>query len=231
MASTYPTALDTFATDALDSTSAATRHATAHNDNADAINKIEREMGTLPGWGPTMRSQPAGRALMMTSAVIENISRYAAAHTTQGMLVSGTIRVFPIGVLRANLAVASLTLAASTAGAGATAIWGGIARLSDLQVLARSNNSTTLPTANAMYTMTFSATYTPTADTPVLGFINFTGTTVPQFFGVSAGMAAMQGTPAINGSSTTGQTATPIAVGATLAAITTAPQVLYAQLR
>jgi hypothetical protein len=48
MASTYPTALDTFATDKADSTVMATDHAAHHNSLADAINKIEAELGTSP---------------------------------------------------------------------------------------------------------------------------------------------------------------------------------------
>lgn len=48
MASGYPTALDNFATTRADSTATATTHAGDHNNNADAINKIEAELGINP---------------------------------------------------------------------------------------------------------------------------------------------------------------------------------------
>lgn len=48
MASNYPTALDTFATNKTDATATAGDHAAAHNDNASAINNIEAELGINP---------------------------------------------------------------------------------------------------------------------------------------------------------------------------------------
>ena len=48
MASGYPAALDTLATNKTDATPSTTDHAAHHNDLADAINKIEAELGVDP---------------------------------------------------------------------------------------------------------------------------------------------------------------------------------------
>lgn len=48
MASNYPGALDTLATNKADATVTLTDHPAHHNDLADAVNKIEAELGTLP---------------------------------------------------------------------------------------------------------------------------------------------------------------------------------------
>lgn len=44
----YPGALDTFATNKADGSSTPTDHPTHHNDLADAVNKIEAELGITP---------------------------------------------------------------------------------------------------------------------------------------------------------------------------------------
>lgn len=231
MASTYPTTLDTFATDAVDGTSSATRHASAHNDNADAINKIEREVGTIPGWGPTPRTQPGGRGLLMTSTKLENMPRWGVVTANQAVLVSGTIRVFPIGILRAGEVVSSLVLMQSVAAATITGIWGGIARLSDRVILARSANSTAAGTANTERVFTFAATYTPTVDEVAVGYVMGAATTPPQFYGINTVNNVFVSTPVINGTANTGQGATPLNTGVALAAFTADTEVLYAQLR
>ncbi|HWT24546.1 MAG TPA: hypothetical protein VN213_13655 [Solirubrobacteraceae bacterium] len=48
MASAYPGALDSLATNKADATAAPTDHPAHHNDLADAVNKIETELGTNP---------------------------------------------------------------------------------------------------------------------------------------------------------------------------------------
>lgn len=48
MASSYPTALDNFPTNRTDSTPLTTTHPADHNNEADAVNKIEAELGTNP---------------------------------------------------------------------------------------------------------------------------------------------------------------------------------------
>lgn len=58
MASAYPGALDSFATNRADATIAATTHKNDHNDANDAINKIEAELGITPsGSHTTVRSR------------------------------------------------------------------------------------------------------------------------------------------------------------------------------
>lgn len=48
MASGYPASIDSLATNKTDATAMATDHAGHHNDLADAVNKIETELGTNP---------------------------------------------------------------------------------------------------------------------------------------------------------------------------------------
>lgn len=48
MSSVYPGALDSFATNKTDGTATTGDHAPHHNDLADAINKIEAELGVDP---------------------------------------------------------------------------------------------------------------------------------------------------------------------------------------
>lgn len=51
MASAYPGGLDSFATNKADGTATPTDHPTHHNDLADAVNKIEAELGVNPSGG------------------------------------------------------------------------------------------------------------------------------------------------------------------------------------
>jgi hypothetical protein len=51
MASGFPGSLDNFATNKADATATATDHAGHHNDLADAVNKVEAELGTDPSNG------------------------------------------------------------------------------------------------------------------------------------------------------------------------------------
>lgn len=51
MASAYPGGLDTFAINKADGTATPTDHPTHHNDLADAVNKIEAELGVSPSGG------------------------------------------------------------------------------------------------------------------------------------------------------------------------------------
>lgn len=231
MASNYPTSLDNFPTTRANATVSDTTHPGDHNDTFDAINKMQAEMGTLPGWGPTPRSQPASRGLLMTNAILENVPRAGVQTTTLGAATSGTIRVMPLGVARAGLAISSINFVAATAGATATALWAGIARLSNRQVLAVSANSTTLPTANAVQTFTFTSPYTPTSDDTIVGFLMIAATTVPTYYGINAGATALVSTPVICGNSNSGQSTTPLTVGATMTAFTAVTGIIYAQLR
>jgi hypothetical protein len=53
MPSSYPGGLDSLATDKTDATTSATDHPTHHNDLADAVNKIESELGINPSSSET----------------------------------------------------------------------------------------------------------------------------------------------------------------------------------
>lgn len=48
MASKYPAALDNLPTNRTDTTPLTTTHPSDHNNAADAVNKIESELGTNP---------------------------------------------------------------------------------------------------------------------------------------------------------------------------------------
>jgi hypothetical protein len=61
MPSSYPGSVDTLSTSKVDSTAMATDHAGHHNDMADAINRIETELGTSPKGGfATVKARIAG---------------------------------------------------------------------------------------------------------------------------------------------------------------------------
>jgi hypothetical protein len=93
-------------------------------------------------------------------------------------------------------------------------------------VLQRTANSTTLPTVNAIHTRALQATLTLSVDTAVrIALGTQVATTSPAFAGI-ANVAAVQNlhlaAPVIQGNSSTAPTSTPPAVGATVAAPTTA---------
>jgi hypothetical protein len=75
MASTYPGALDVFVTTRADGTPMATTHAQDHDNENDAINKIEAELGVNPrGGSATVRARldviqpPSPSAYTLTNA-------------------------------------------------------------------------------------------------------------------------------------------------------------------
>jgi hypothetical protein len=163
--------------------------------------------------------------------LLENIPRASAPLGNLTPLTTQVIRVFPMGVLKAGQTFTALNYYSATqAAATITASWAGIARFPDRVVLARSVNSTSALAANTLRTATFSATYTPDYDTPVVGFIMWQATTVPSLFGINVGHANLMGNPVFNGTSNTGQGTTPIAVGATMTAFTADTEIVYAYL-
>lgn len=164
-----------------------------------------------------------------TGCLLENFSRYASTLANQAALTTQIIRVFPMGVLRAGKTFTAINyFSGTTAAVTITASWAGIARVSDRVVLARSANSTAALAANTLRTATFSATYTPDVDVPIFGFIMWQATTVPTLAGVAALNLINVSNPVINGNSNTGQGTTPIAVGATLTALTADTEIPYA---
>lgn len=176
------------------------------------------------------RTGSAGRIFLPTTAKLENMPRWGQAFASQAALASGTIRVFPLGVLRGNETVSAIRLICSVAGSGApTNSWAGLVRLPDRTVIARSATSTTNPTANTIVTFTFSAPYTPVTDEVVAGFVMYQVTTPPAFYGINQVNTVFLSVPVINGTANTGAT-TPIALGTVMSAFTVDTEVFYGQL-
>lgn len=79
MASAYPGGLDTFATNKADATVTATDHPGHHNDLADAVNKIEAELGINPsGASATVLAR-----LAVLAAAIPTTPQIARVETTE----------------------------------------------------------------------------------------------------------------------------------------------------
>lgn len=180
---------------------------------------------------PVIQSKPANVGFAPTGAKIENMERSSGTFTNQAALVSGTVRVFPLGLLRAGDTLSALNFMVSTAGSGnPTNSWAGIARLSDRAVLAISTTATgagALPNINTVKTFTFGTPFTADKDELLIGFVMFQNTTPPAFYGVNQGNAIIfSTTPVVNGTSNTGAT-TALALGAILTAFTADTEVLY----
>lgn len=177
----------------------------------------------------TVSSHPAGSAYQPTNSKLENIPRDTVDVANQAALATGTIRVFPMGILRAGDTLANLNFyVGTTASATITNSWGGIARLSDRAVLAISATSTATTAANTKKTFTFGSAFTADKDEVLIGFIMYQATTVPSVLGINHGNAViMSEAPVVNGTSSTGQT-TALAVGATLGAFTADTELIYA---
>jgi hypothetical protein len=174
-------------------------------------------------------SHPVGSAMMPANSKLENMDRTQVALSNQAALATGTVRVFPMGVLRAGDTLSNINVhVATTAAATITNSWAGIARASDRIVLARSDSVTTAAPANTKKTFTFSAAYTADKDEAIVGFCMWQATTVPSLFGINQGSATLYSeVPIVNGTSNTGAT-TAVAVGATLTAFTADTEAIYA---
>jgi hypothetical protein len=166
-------------------------------------------------------SAPAASAFRPTGSVLENMDRWAVPLSAQTILASGTIRVFPLGLLRAGQTATRINwFNAAAASGNPTNSWGGIATFPDRVVRGVSPTSNVNPTANAFFGFTFVTPYTPVADVTVVGFLMFQVTTPPTVFGMAhaATATAVLDAPRIAGTSNTAQT-TPIANGATLTSL------------
>lgn len=95
MASAYPGGLDSFATNKSNATSTSNDHPTHHNDLADAVNKIEAELGITPSgasatvaarFGTLGAVQQLGPAIpgSVTFIIPGTDRRYASKFTTTG---------------------------------------------------------------------------------------------------------------------------------------------------
>lgn len=86
MASAYPGALDTLATNKTDATSATSDHPQHHDDLADAINKIEAELGIAPrGASATVRAR--------FEELFVKEANYASTANVAGTYANGTAGV------------------------------------------------------------------------------------------------------------------------------------------
>ena len=168
-------------------------------------------------------SSPFGvnAGFLRTNMKLENPPRHVTALSNTAVLASGTVRVCPLGILRAGDSLTQISFwSATTALATPTAEWAGIARLSDRAVLARSNNVTTAWAANSEKSFPFSATFTAEKDELLVAFLMIAATTVPSLFAFNQGHLNLMSSPIICGISNTGQGTTPLAVGATMTAFT-----------
>ncbi len=90
MASTYPATLDTFATNRADATVMATTHAADHNNENDAINKIEAELGLLPkGTYATVAARLTGLQTLVPART-QSGTTYTLALTDAGLVIEFT---------------------------------------------------------------------------------------------------------------------------------------------
>jgi hypothetical protein len=173
-------------------------------------------------------SHPSASAFMPTSSKLENMDRTQVQLSNQALLATGTVRVFPMGVVRAGDTLANINfVVGTTASAAVTNSWAGIARLSDRVVLAISATSTATTAANTKKTFAFGSAYTADKDEIVVGFVMYQAT-VPSLFGINQGNAVIYTeAPVVNGTSNTGAT-TALSVGATLTAFTSDTEMPYA---
>jgi len=177
----------------------------------------------------TVSSHPIGSAYQPTNSKLENLPRDTVGLTNQATLATGTIRVFPMGILRAGDTLTNINLqVGTTASAGITNSWAGVARLSDRVILAISATSTATTAANTKKTFPFAASFTAEKDEVLVGFVMYQATTVPSLFGIVHGnVSIISEPPVVNGISNTGQT-TPLTVGTALTAFTADTEMIYA---
>jgi hypothetical protein len=87
MASSYPTGLDSFATNRADGTAMATTHALDHNNANDAVNKIEAELGISPsGAAATVAARIVELATLVT-ATTQSGTTYTLALVDAGTVI------------------------------------------------------------------------------------------------------------------------------------------------
>lgn len=97
MASSYPAGLDNFAINRVDTTPNATTQAADHNDHADAINKIEAELGINPRGS---RSTVSAAISVLEKATDVVVALGSGDFTTIQAAIDGTVG--PIRILVSN---------------------------------------------------------------------------------------------------------------------------------
>jgi hypothetical protein len=90
MASAYPAALDSFATNRADGTANATTQAADHNNYADAINKAEAELGTNPSGSDATVAARLDRVETSVTATTQSGTSYTLALADAGTVVETT---------------------------------------------------------------------------------------------------------------------------------------------
>jgi hypothetical protein len=160
------------------------------------------------------------RAVLPTGSVTEGGFGRGMSLASQGVLVSGTLRLGSLMILPANVAVNTIRIESSnTAAITPTNQWFCLVRVSDRSVLGKTaDDLTTAWAAFTAKTLTLSATYTPTSDELVWAGVMVAAGTTPTLYGWTVVNTALGGlAPAVGGNSTTGLT-TPASLGATAAA-------------
>lgn len=223
MASGYPSALDSLVTTRATSD---TIPASDHNDVADAVNKIEAELGLNPATG--VGSVAALGALhgdtwAPTGALATNMAdRGIAGASVAQTAITATTSLHGGMVLMPGVTYTNINAYCTAAGSGSvTTFWLAVVRLSDRQVLQRTANSTTLPTSGATHTRALQATLTVSSPTPVwIALATQVATTSPSFIGYTnaVGTGWQFVAPIIAGNSSTTPTSTPPTVSTVLGA-------------
>jgi hypothetical protein len=198
------------------------------------------ETPRIPEKGRESREQPSipemkRRLWLPGAAVDDTIARADVTSATAQALTSGTLHLAGGVVLPAGAQVTRVGfVSGSTAGATMTNQWFAIVRQSDLVVLAvTADDTSTAWAANALKELILASPLQLADDTPVYLGCMVAGTTTPNLAGSAlsnAVIAGLGGTAKLSGTSTTGQT-TPMAAGATAAAVTATAGVPYAFVR
>lgn len=116
MASAYPGALDSLAINKADGTTAATDHAAHHNDLADAVNKIEAELGVNPSANLSTVARNSWEYVGRQTADVTQAS--AAFGTNSGLVLpfaaNATYVIELFLLMRSSLVTAGFRLALDT---------------------------------------------------------------------------------------------------------------------
>lgn len=175
----------------------------------------DQTWAAVSGGGTTQAERQ--RAGWLVTGAIQETGPRAQANTAVNM-PSGTLRLMGGCVLQAGVAISSITLESVGTAATPTHIWGCLVRLSDLAVLVKTADDTGAWAAATPKTLTFSAPYTPGADTPAYVGIVQVATTPATVAGWNPQIGVSSMAPIMAGNSTTGLT-DPTSLGATAAAL------------
>lgn len=163
------------------------------------------------------------------AAIAETFPRTHSGFGNQSALTSGTLRLGGGLVIPSGRTVSTITFCSATqALVTGSNQWFCLVDTA-LNVLGKTADDTsTAWAANTPKTLTLSAPYTPTADTPVYVGLLVVASTVPTLVGVNIQAANLSAvSPGLAGNSTTGLT-TPASLGAAAAALTASAVLPYA---